>query len=167
MRTKKGVEFPADLAKTLKSKAGLLAMFETMKPSCQIEYAEWVASAKNPEIRQRRIASVFKKTAEWGARRPAKPATKKASTLKRELHPMPPFVRKALASAGLIGKYEARPPYQQNDYIGWISRAVRDETKQKRLNQMLEELKAGGVYMKMAWKTNKPFIPDSEVGIGF
>ena len=36
--------------------------------------------------------------------------------------------------------YRARPPYQQNDYIGWISRAKKDETKQKRLAQMLENL---------------------------
>ncbi|HSG43712.1 MAG TPA: YdeI/OmpD-associated family protein [Anaerolineales bacterium] len=26
--------------------------------------------------------------------------------------------------------YNARPPYQRNDYIGWITRAKREETKQ-------------------------------------
>jgi len=53
-------------------------------------------------------------------------------------------------------RYYERPPYQQNDYIGWITRAKREETKQKRLNQMLDELEKGDVYMKMAWK--KPYI---------
>ncbi|HSH04861.1 MAG TPA: YdeI/OmpD-associated family protein, partial [Anaerolineae bacterium] len=38
---------------------------------------------------------------------------------------------------------------QQNDYLGWINRAKRPATKQKRLNQMLDELEQGGVYMKM------------------
>ncbi len=47
-------------------------------------------------------------------------------------------------------EYEQRPPYQQNDYIGWIERAKREETKDKRLSQMLEELETGGVYMKMS-----------------
>jgi hypothetical protein len=42
------------------------------------------------------------------------------------------------------------PPYQQNDYIGWITRARRPETQEKRLDQMLEELEKGDVYMKMA-----------------
>ena len=45
--------------------------------------------------------------------------------------------------------YQKRPAYQQNDYIGWINRAKRQETKEKRLRQMLEELEAGGIYMKM------------------
>jgi len=39
--------------------------------------------------------------------------------------------------------------YQQNDYIGWINSAKRNETKQKRLDQMLHELRRGGVYTKM------------------
>ena len=47
--------------------------------------------------------------------------------------------------------YRARPPYQQNDYIGWIMRAKFESARQKRLNQMLDELERGGVYMKMKW----------------
>ena len=45
--------------------------------------------------------------------------------------------------------YRERPAYQQNDYIGWIEKAKREETKMKRLAQMLSELEGGGVYMKM------------------
>ena len=62
---------------------------------------------------------------------------------------MPRFVRQALAERGLMGTYEERPAYQQNDYVGWINHAKRQETKGKRLRQMLDELEAGGVYMKM------------------
>jgi uncharacterized protein YdeI (YjbR/CyaY-like superfamily) len=64
---------------------------------------------------------------------------------------MPAFIREALEARGLTAAYEARPPYQRNDYIGWITRAVRPGTQEKRLNQMLEELERGDVYMKMAW----------------
>lgn len=63
---------------------------------------------------------------------------------------MPTFVEKALEINDLVEDFEKRPAYQQNDYIGWINRAKREETKQKRLNQMIEELKKGGIYMKMA-----------------
>ena len=60
--------------------------------------------------------------------------------------------------------YRARPPYQQNDYIGWIERAKLPETKTKRLAQMLEELGKGDKYMKMAYKGRRtrimPGIPD-------
>lgn len=71
------------------------------------------------------------------------------SNLDRPVHPMPHFVKKALDEEGLMDAYHERPPYQQNDYIGWINRAKREQTKQKRLNQMLDELRRGGVYMNM------------------
>lgn len=62
---------------------------------------------------------------------------------------MPAFVKQALEGRGLMDEYIERPAYQQNDYIGWISRAKRQETKEKRLQQMLEEHEKGGVYMNM------------------
>ena len=64
---------------------------------------------------------------------------------------MPKFMRDALNERGLMNAYRARPPYQQNDYIGWITRAKLEATRQKRLNQMLDELQRGDVYMKMKW----------------
>lgn len=69
--------------------------------------------------------------------------------LKRLRWPMPDYVKRALEDRGLMKAYQERPAYQQNDYIGWIDQAKRQETKDKRLRQMLDELKAGGVYMKM------------------
>ncbi len=65
---------------------------------------------------------------------------------------MPPEVERALEDAGLMEVYQARPPYQRNDYLGWIDRAKRPGTKARRLQQMLDELEQGDVYMKMAWR---------------
>lgn len=73
------------------------------------------------------------------------------SRLLRERHPMPDDVAEALAEHGLRAAYDARPPYQRNDYIGWITRAKRTATREKRLAQMLDELARGDVYMRMAW----------------
>ncbi|MGE5333543.1 MAG: YdeI/OmpD-associated family protein [Nitrososphaerota archaeon] len=38
-----------------------------------------------------------------------------------------------------------------NDSIGWIARAKRPETRQKRLAQMLDELASGDAYMRMPY----------------
>jgi uncharacterized protein YdeI (YjbR/CyaY-like superfamily) len=73
------------------------------------------------------------------------------SRLKREINSMPDDIRSLLDERGLTAAYNARPAYQQNDYLGWIARAKRPETRQKRIDQMLEELERGGVYMRMKW----------------
>lgn len=75
-----------------------------------------------------------------------------AMALKRDLNPMPDFVRAALDARGMTGLYQARPPYQRNDYLSWIGGAKREETRRKRLAQMLDELERGDVYMRMAWR---------------
>lgn len=72
--------------------------------------------------------------------------------MKRPPNPMPDYVRSSLQAEGLLDRYEERPWYQRNDYLGWIERAKREDTKAKRLQQMLEELRAGDVYMKMVWR---------------
>ncbi len=43
---------------------------------------------------------------------------------------MPAFVRKALVEKGLLEAYRHRPPYQKNDYLGWITRAKLEQTRQ-------------------------------------
>lgn len=80
---------------------------------------------------------------------------KKPSSLKRPLYPMPDDVKEALEKDQLMDTYYERPPYQRNDYIGWITRAKRDETHQKRIQQMIDELKDGGVYMKMKYNSKR------------
>ena len=74
------------------------------------------------------------------------------SARERPRYPMPDYVEEALADRGLMEAYRERPPYQQNDYVGWIDRAKREETRARRLAQMLDELDAGDVYMKMEWR---------------
>lgn len=76
----------------------------------------------------------------------------KAAPARRERHPIPDFVLSALEKTKLFDAYEARPPYQRNDYIGWIASAKRPETSDARLAQMLDELRRGDVYMKMSYK---------------
>jgi uncharacterized protein YdeI (YjbR/CyaY-like superfamily) len=73
------------------------------------------------------------------------------SRLRRRLQTMPADMESALVEFGLMDAYQARPPYQQNDYIGWIARAKRRETQEKRIGQMLDELAYGDLYMNMAW----------------
>jgi uncharacterized protein YdeI (YjbR/CyaY-like superfamily) len=69
----------------------------------------------------------------------------------RDLNPMPDWIRSELVSRGVFEDYAARPAYQRNDYLGWITKAKLEVTRRKRLDQMLDELKRGGVYMRMAW----------------
>ena len=75
--------------------------------------------------------------------------------LRRSINEMPEFVRSALDSRNLMAAFDSRPPYQRNDYLGWIARAKREETKAKRLAQMLEELESGDRYMNMAYDAKK------------
>ena len=68
---------------------------------------------------------------------------------------MPGYVREALLDRGLMEAYRDRPPYQQNDYIGWITRAKQQETRERRLAQMLDELDQGDKYMKMDYRPKR------------
>ena len=79
-------------------------------------------------------------------------ATARKSGLKRRLNVLPRPVRRALNSRGLMKAYRERPPYQRNDYLGWIAAARRSATRARRLAQMLDELEGGTRYMNMRWK---------------
>ena len=56
---------------------------------------------------------------------------------------MPAWMRRAIVNAGLMPQYRSRPAYQRNDYIAWITRGKLDATKQRRLGQMVSELRRG------------------------
>ena len=73
------------------------------------------------------------------------------SRMTRDIHAMPEDVRDALTRAKALDAYNSRPAYQQNDYVGWITRAKLPATREKRIQQMLDELRSGGVYMHMKW----------------
>ena len=77
------------------------------------------------------------------------------SRLQRAVRQMPASIRKQLVGRGLLDAYRERPPYQRNDYLSWISRAKREETKRRRLQQMLAELERGDIYMRMNYKPRK------------
>ena len=81
--------------------------------------------------------------------------TKDNSNLKRPIYPMPDYVCDELEKHNLKNLYYERPPYQRNDYISWITRAKREDTRLKRLQQMIDELKDGGLYMKMKYNAQK------------
>jgi len=84
------------------------------------------------------------------------PVTRATSPARRPRYLMPDFILKSLEERGLVALYKSRPPYQQNDYIGWITRDKRVETRLKRLNQMLDELRAGTSYMGMDYRAKVP-----------
>lgn len=86
-----------------------------------------------------------------------KKAGKKVEKTPRLRYHMPDDVERMLEEQGLTENYEARPPYQRNDYIGWIITAKRPETREKRLRQMQDELRTGNLYMGRTYlkKTDK------------
>jgi len=81
---------------------------------------------------------------------------KRETPRRRPTYPMPDYVRQALEDSGLTGQYQARPHYQRNDYIGWITRAKREETRRKRLGRMLDDLRSGDKYMGMDYRPKRP-----------
>ena len=97
------------------------------------------------------MATKKRKKATKAKKKTAKAKTK-PSKLVRPIEPMPAFVRSALSQRDLRAQYRARPDYQRNDYLRWIASAKREATQQKRLEQMLDELDRGDVYMNMAWR---------------
>jgi uncharacterized protein YdeI (YjbR/CyaY-like superfamily) len=62
---------------------------------------------------------------------------------------MPADVRASLVERGVLDDYRSRPTYQRNDYLGWIAAAKHPDTRRRRIEQMLDELELGGMYMKM------------------
>jgi uncharacterized protein YdeI (YjbR/CyaY-like superfamily) len=74
----------------------------------------------------------------------------------RKRIPMPAFVRRALGNEAVMEAYRQRPPFQRNDYLLWIAGAKTEPTRQKRLAQMVRELRSGDRYMNMAWRPRAP-----------
>ena len=58
------VEAPPEFAATLKKNKAAHAAYAAFSPSCKREYAEWIADAKRPETRERRIAQAVEWIAE-------------------------------------------------------------------------------------------------------
>lgn len=75
--------------------------------------------------------------------------------LKREREAMPDDIKRRLEELELMEAYNSRPPYQQNDYLRWISFAKQATAREKRIQVVLEELKDGTTYMNMAWNLKR------------
>jgi hypothetical protein len=69
--------------------------------------------------------------------------------------PMPGFVKSALAKHKLLDAFRARPEYQRNDYLTWLDAKLPDQ-RTARLNQLIDELTKGDVYMGEPWSPPKP-----------
>jgi uncharacterized protein YdeI (YjbR/CyaY-like superfamily) len=67
----------------------------------------------------------------------------------RPVQLMPADVRTMLIERGLTEAYDDRPFYQRNDYLAWIGRAKRADTRTRRIARMLDELDIGGICMGM------------------
>lgn len=78
-----------------------------------------------------------------------------ATTLTRKINRLPAALKRRMEEESVLELYRQRPPYQRNDYLGWIARAKQEATKQKRTDQMIAELKKGNVYMNMKWNGSR------------
>ena len=58
------VEAPAEFTAALKKNKAANAAYAALSPSCKREYAEWIADAKRPETRERRVAHAVEWIAE-------------------------------------------------------------------------------------------------------
>lgn len=70
--------------------------------------------------------------------------------------PMPGNVKAALAKRDLIDAFAARPDYQRNEYLKWIAMAAGPAAKDKRLQQMLDEVASGGLFKGEPWTAPAP-----------
>jgi uncharacterized protein YdeI (YjbR/CyaY-like superfamily) len=61
---KAALEVPEEFAAALKKSKPAATTFAAFSPSCQREYIEWIASAKRPETRDRRISQAVEWIAE-------------------------------------------------------------------------------------------------------
>ncbi len=58
-------------------------------------------------------------------------------------YPMPDYILTVLTERGLLDAYRARPDYQQNDYICWVSCAKREDMREKCLSYTWPGVGAG------------------------
>lgn len=77
---------------------------------------------------------------------------------------MPGNVRTALVKRELMDAFQARPDYQQNDYLKWIATAGGEAAKQKRLTQMLDEVADGKLFKGEPWAPPAPVARATSTG---
>ncbi len=55
------IEMPAEFTQALKANKKAAAVFAELSPNCTREYTDWIAEAKRPETRNKRVATAM----EW------------------------------------------------------------------------------------------------------
>lgn len=78
METKKGVQVPESLAKTLQESKELKNAWDKLRPSCQREYVERVNKAKSEEKRKEKIDRIIELTLDYAKRHPEKYKNRKS-----------------------------------------------------------------------------------------
>jgi uncharacterized protein YdeI (YjbR/CyaY-like superfamily) len=61
---KPAAEIPAELSAALKTNKAAAKVFAEFSPSCRREYSEWIAEAKRPETKEKRVAQAVEWIAE-------------------------------------------------------------------------------------------------------
>jgi uncharacterized protein YdeI (YjbR/CyaY-like superfamily) len=67
-KAKPALEMPAEFTAALKKSKAAAKEFEAFSPSCKREYVQWIAEAKRPETRDRRIEQAVEWIAEGKSR---------------------------------------------------------------------------------------------------
>lgn len=62
---------------------------------------------------------------------------------------LPLYIKKALQQSKLLDAFEKQIYTYRKGYVHWIEQAKQEETKQRRIAQMLREVKSGKEYMGM------------------
>lgn len=57
------------------------------------------------------------------------------------VHELPPDVKKAIVE--VLDKWESLTPLGRNEYICWITSAKKEETRKKRIDWMISDIKKG------------------------
>lgn len=135
--------FPGGEATTLF--ADRLTEYKTAKGTIQLPYNKPIPYDLIEEITHWRVTAAVAEVKDKSNKK------METSKMTRKVYDIPDYIAAALDESGLWECYRARPPYQRNDYIGWITRGKREDTRQKRLNQMLDELRNGDAYMGMEY----------------
>ena len=66
-----------------------------------------------------------------------------SAQIKSKARPVPLAVKKTLAENAIAkAVFEKMPPSHRNEYVKWISKARQEETKQRRLDQLIPKLLA-------------------------
>ncbi len=80
----------------------------------------------------------------------------RATQQNKTSQPMPGNIKTALAKRDLLDAFAARPDYQRNEYLKWIAQAAGPAAKDKRLQQMLDEVASGGLFKGEPWTPPAP-----------